>query len=280
MESASARQTRASNTSFYYAFLILPEAKRRAIFALYAFCRAFDDCVDDEAGGGASGLDRLLVEVERAYAGNPQTALGRDLHAAVAAFPIPRQCLLDVADGCRMDLTKTRYSTFAELEGYCARVASAVGLATIEIFGYRSPRTKDYARELGLALQLTNILRDVASDAERDRIYVPLEDLGRFGVTEKAFLEACAASSATPTLRELLGFQADRARQHHLRAASLLPAEDRGSMASARIMGGVYRALLEEIVSRGFPLRPRASLSRPRKAWIALRTLAAAAVGA
>ena len=278
MATASARLARQSRTSFYYAFQVLPAAKRRAIYALYSFCRVVDDCVDEEAGEGEAGLSRWLEEVDRCYSGRPTTDLGRDLAAALKSFPIPRACLEEIVAGCRMDLTTTRYETFEDLRVYCRRVASAVGLASIEIFGYADDGTRLYAAELGLALQLTNILRDVGSDAERGRIYVPLEDLRRFGVSEEEILGGRSSrESRTPGLEALLRFQAERARAHHQRARGLLPARDRRSMVAAEIMRAVYRALLEEIARRGFPLEgPRVSLSRPRKAWIALATISRA----
>jgi phytoene synthase len=270
VDSPTARLTRQSGTSFYYAFQILPEAKRRAIYALYSFCRAVDDCVDEEGGGGEAGLQRWLDEVARCYEGAPSTELGRDLAQAIARFPIPRACLEDVVDGCRMDLARTRYATFEELRSYCRRVASAVGLASIEIFGYTNPATRRYAEELGLSLQLTNILRDLGSDADRGRIYLPLEDLMRFGVAEDAFLAAARGQAPRPPgLRDLLAFEAERTRGRYSEAKALLPAEDRRSVASAEVMGAVYRELLEELARRGFPLRERVALSRPRKAWIA-----------
>ncbi len=178
--------------------------------------------------------------------------------------------------GCRMDLTIRRYATFEDLRTYCLRVASAVGLASIEIFGYEDLGTRDYAIELGLALQITNIVRDVAVDAARDRIYLPLEDLAHFGVTEEALLQATRNPGLPkPTgLDRLLAFEADRARDHFERARKALPAVDRRAMLSAEIMGAVYRALLEEISRRGHPLTvPVVRLSRPRKAAIALRTV-------
>jgi phytoene synthase len=150
-----------------------------------------------------------------------------------------------------------------------------VGLATIEIFGYSNPRTRDYAVELGLALQLTNILRDVGSDAVLGRIYLPLEDLGHFGVSEEALLAAAKGGAARPRgLDPLLAFEAERARDHYGRARILLPAEDRKPMVSAEVMGGIYRALLEKVVHERFPLDRRVSLPKARKAWIALRTVA------
>jgi 15-cis-phytoene synthase len=275
--SASARLTRQSGSSFYYAFLILPEAKRRAIYALYAFCRVVDDCVDEPGGEREAGLARWTAELDRAYAGRPETELGRELAETVARFPIPRGAFEDIVAGCRMDLTTRRYATFADLRVYCERVASAVGLASIEIFGYDDPRTRDYAVELGLALQLTNILRDVASDARRDRIYLPLEDLQRYGVSEAELLAAVAdpAAPRSPGLRSLLAFEAERARSHYAAATRALPERDRHAMRAALIMGAVYRALLEEWARRGHPVAgPRVQLSKPRKLWIALRTLA------
>jgi 15-cis-phytoene synthase len=281
--SASARLTRQSGTSFYYAFLILPEAKRRAIYALYAFCRVVDDCVDEPDGEREAGLARWTAELDKAYAGAPETDLGRELAETVARFPIPRGAFEDIVAGCRMDLATRRYATFAELRVYCERVASAVGLASIEIFGYDDPGTRDYAIELGLALQLTNILRDIAQDAARDRIYLPLEDLERFGVSAAELLAAVddPRASRSPGLRDLLAFEAERARSHYAAAARALPARDRHAMRAAEIMGAVYRAVLEEWARRGHPVAgPRVQLSKPRKLWIALRTLARDAWGA
>jgi phytoene synthase len=274
--SVGARLTRQSGTNFYYAFRILPEEKRRAIYALYAFCRVVDDCVDEEGGEGEEGLRRWLAELHRAYAGRPETELGRELAETVARFPIPRGAFEDVVAGCRMDLTTSRYATFADLRVYCERVASAVGLASIEIFGYDDPRTREYAVELGLSLQLTNILRDVAGDAARDRLYLPLEDLARFGVTEAELL-AVARDPGAPRgdgLSRLLAFEADRARSHYAAAAALLPPRDRRSMMAAEVMGAIYREVLEEWARRGHPVSgARVQLGKARKIWIALRTV-------
>jgi phytoene synthase len=279
--SVSARLARASGTNFYYAFLLLPAEKRRAIYALYSFCRVVDDCVDEEGGEGEAGLARWEQEVDRAYAGSPTTELGRDLAGVLARFPVPRKALLDIVAGCRMDLSVRRYATFADLRVYCERVASAVGLASIEVFGYSDPRTREYAAELGLALQLTNILRDVGVDAVRDRIYIPLEDLGRFGVLEEEVLASAEGPRPLrPETSALLAFQAERARLHYEKARSSLPDADRRSMLAAEIMGAVYRAILDEIVRRGYPLGgPRVALSRPTKAGLALRTLFRVYVG-
>jgi phytoene synthase len=274
--SLGARLTQKSGTNFYYAFRILPAEKRRAIYALYAFCRTVDDCVDEEGGDGEAGLARWLAELHRAYAGTPETELGHELAETVARFPVPRSAFEAIVAGCRMDLTTRRYPSFPELRVYCERVASAVGLASIEIFGYDDPRTRDYAVELGLALQLTNILRDIAPDASRDRLYLPLEDLERFGVAEAELLAAARDPRAPRPagLPLLLAFESERARSHYAGAAALLPLRDRRSMLAAEIMGGIYRAVLDEWVARGHPVGgERVALTRAHKLWIAARTV-------
>jgi phytoene synthase len=274
MEGAAARLTRESGSSFYYAFRILPREKRQAIYALYSFCRVVDDCVDDPRGEGEAGLARWLDEVRRCYGGAPTTDLGRDLARALARFTIPLASFEEIVCGCRMDLTTKRYRTFDDLAVYCRRVASAVGLAAIEVFGYTRPATRDYAQELGLALQLTNILRDVASDAARGRLYVPLEDLERFAVLEAELLAAAGGGPRTAGIDALLAFQADRARERYRRAAGRLAPEDRRSMLPAEIMAATYRDVLETLARRGFPLAgPRLRLSTGRKLWIAGRAV-------
>jgi phytoene synthase len=274
-ESRAARLTRESGTSFYYAFRLLGKPKRRAIYALYSFCRVVDDCVDEPDGEGEAGLRRWLAEAERCYAGAPSTDLGRELMEAVFQFPIPRRSFEEIVAGCRMDLERNRYASFPELRTYCEKVASSVGLAAIEIFGYESPRTRDYAVLLGLALQLTNIVRDVAEDAAQGRIYLPQDELRRFSVSEEEVLAAAGPGfRPSPALRSLLAFQGERARAHFEQARAALPEVDRRSMLPAEIMGAVYRALLEEMGAKGWPVgRPAARLSRPRRAWIALRTV-------
>jgi phytoene synthase len=276
ISSLSARLTRRSRSNFYYAFLTLPEERRRAIYSLYSFCRAVDDCADEEGGGGEEGLDRWLGELDRCYTGAPQTELGRELADTIERFRIPRSVLDDVVAGCRMDLTEHRYATFADLRLYCERVASAVGLASIEIFGYTHPRTREYAIELGIALQLTNILRDIAPDAARGRLYLPLEDLARFGVEEEEILTPAGPGAARrPEVGALLAFEADRARGHYAAAAERLPPEERRRMLPAEIMRSIYRAILEELTRRGHPIGgERVRLGRPRRAWIALRVVA------
>jgi phytoene synthase len=281
MTNASATLTRKSDTNFYYAFLLLPRRKRQAIYALYSFCRRLDDCVDEADGGGEAGLQEWMAEVGRAYRGAATTDLGRELAETLFEFPIPRSCFEEIAAGCRMDLHTTRYRTYDELALYCRRVASAVGLATIEIFGYENPGTREYAVELGLALQLTNILRDVSADAARGRLYLPLEDLARFGLDDAQVMAAAAVPGpAQGALAELLRFEAGRAVEHYTRARQLRPPEDRRRLLSAEVMGAIYRALLDDVVARGFPLGPgRVRVSKPRKMWIAARTLVANRLG-
>jgi phytoene synthase len=231
--------------------------------------------VDEADGGGEAGLDDWLAEIDRCYRGTPKTALGRELAETVSRFPVPRSTLEDIVAGCRTDLAQNRYHRFADLRVYCERVASAVGLASIEIFGYSNPRTRTYAVELGLALQLTNILRDVAPDAARGRLYLPLDDLARFGVGEQEMLGAATEPGSTrrPEIGALLAFEADRARGHYAAAAEHLPDEDRRAMLAAEIMGAIYRELLEELARRRYPIGgERVRLGRPGQAWIALRT--------
>jgi 15-cis-phytoene synthase len=278
MERLSARLTRQSGSNFYYAFRLLPSAKRRAIYALYSFCRVVDDCVDEEGGEGEAGLCRWLEEVHRCYAGRPTTELGRDLAEALFQFPIPRGAFEDIVAGCRMDLTRARYATYSELRVYCERVASAVGLASIEVFGYEDPGTREYAVELGVALQLTNILRDVGSDAARGRIYLPLDELERFRVAEAELVQP--DGPPRDALLGLLRFQGQRAREQYGRARALLAPVDRKSMLPAEVMAAVYRELLSEIERGGYPVfGPKIALSRSRRAWIALRTLARIRLG-
>lgn len=274
-ESLSARLTRRSGTNFYYAFRILPREKREALYAFYAFCRMVDDCADEEGGEGEAGLDRCLAEAHRAFAGSPTTDLGRELAAAVRRFPLPIASFEQIVAGCRQDLAGARFPTFPDLRAYCERVASAVGLASIEIFGYTDPGARVYAAELGVALQLTNILRDLAPDAERGRLYLPLDELERFGLDADPFVRRASEGGPAPLeWAPLLGLQLERAREHYARARAALPAADRRSLAPGEIMGAVYRALLETLAARRFPLTPRVRLSSPRRAWIALTTLA------
>ena len=270
------------DTNFYYSFLVLPPRKRRAIVAVWDFCRAVDDAVDEVEPGpdavtrAAAQLEAWRVELETCYAAagvdrdghGPQTVQGRALQEYIREFNLPRTPFNDLIDGVAMDLTYVRYPTFDALAEYCRRVASTVGLICVEIFGYRDPGAREYAVNLGMALQLTNIIRDVASDLERGRTYLPTEDLVRFGVTE----EALRLGKVTPQVRALLEFECSRARDYYRRASASLPPADARSLVAAEIMGGIYFEILERIERAGYDVfRERIRVPRPYRALIALR---------
>ncbi len=234
-----------ANTNFYYAFVLLPRPKRDAIHAAYAFSRHTDDIADDtpDTEAASTELEAWRRELAACYTGRPDHPVALNLQRVLQTFPIPQQHFLDLIDGVEMDLTQDRYATFEDLRAYCYRVASAIGLICIEIFGYTQPQTKEYAVNLGLALQLTNILRDVREDASRGRIYLPQEDLERFGCEESDLF----MGNETAAFRDMMAFQCARARDHYQKARALLPEEDRGGMFSAQIMGAIYRRLLDQI---------------------------------
>ncbi len=262
------RITAESGSSFRYSFLFLPAAKRDAITAVYAFCRVIDDVVDQERPGREKleGLGHWRGEIAACYEGrNPREEVSRALLPAIAGFSLPREHFEAVIEGCRMDVEKSRYATFEELKRYCYHVAGAVGLLCVEIFGYRSPQTRDYAVALGTALQLTNILRDVGSDLSRDRIYLPQDELSRFHVTE----EMLAQGRLNPAILELLRFQSGRARSYYEKAAGLLAPQDRPNLVAAEIMGSVYAALLGRIEKNGFDVFSK-KIQVPRLAQMAL----------
>ena len=246
------------DTNFYYSFLVLPERKRRAIIAVWDFCRAVDDDVDEQVGRLATEDSRLAAaaslagwrnEVAACFEGRqPRTPQGMALAPHVAAFNLPRKPFEDVIDGVEIDIGQPRFRTFDGLREYCLRVASAVGLVCIEIFGYTNPRCREYAVDLGIALQLTNILRDLGRDLAAGRLYLPTDDLARFGVRE----DDLRAGRATDAIRALLDFESKRAREHYRRAAQVLPREDARRLAAARIMGAIYLNLLGRIETSGF----------------------------
>jgi len=265
------------DTNFYYSFLVLPPRKRNAVLAVWDFCRAVDDAVDEVAPGpdmelrAAAQLETWRVELQTCYATagpGPRTSQGKELQAHIREFDLPRRPFDDLIDGVAMDLTCASYPTFDALAEYCRRVASTVGLTCVEIFGYSDPKAREYAVNLGLALQLTNIIRDVATDLERGRIYLPAEDLVRFGVTEAALRKGVV----TPRVRALLEFECARARDYYRRAASCLPPTDARSLVAAEIMGGIYFEILERIERAGYEVfRERIRVPRPYRALIALR---------
>jgi phytoene synthase len=268
--------TRRSSSNFYYAFMLLPTERRQALYSVYAFCRFVDDIADDAVGDEAGGkpaklLARWREELERVFNGSPTHAISRALAYNVRRFAIPRRYFEEIIDGVEMDLGRTRYATFEELRLYCYRVASAVGLVCIEIFGYRNPRTREYAENLGIAFQLTNIIRDLSEDAARGRIYLPLEDLARFDVREDEILRG----ADTLELRRLLEHEVERARSFYAQAENALAADDRAAMVCAEAMRSIYGALLERIASKGCGVVGRRHrISTPRKLYLVGRTWA------
>ncbi|MSO29360.1 MAG: squalene synthase HpnD [Acidobacteria bacterium] len=262
------------DTSFYYSFLVLPPRKRSAVIAVWDFCRAVDDAVDEAAPSDARGAAEQLAmwrgELAACYEPSqpPSTAQGQTLKPVVQEFNLPRTPFEELIRGVEMDLEQTRYATFDDLAQYCRRVASMVGLICVEIFGYRDPATRSYAVNLGMALQLTNIVRDVATDLAGGRIYLPVEDLERFGVTEQALREG----RMTPAVRELIRHECERAREYYRRAAADLPAGDARSLVAAEIMGGIYFAMLRRIERADYDVfTGRIRVPRPHRAVIALR---------
>ncbi len=264
--------TRRASSNFYWAFMLLPAERRRALYSVYAFCRFVDDAADDgSVRRPAELLERWRRELARVYDGSPTHPISRALADNVHRFAIPRRHFEEIIDGVEMDLERTRYATFEELRLYCYRVASAVGLVCIEIFGYRNPRTRRYAEQLGIAFQLTNIIRDVSEDAARGRIYLPLEDLKSFGVGEDDLLRGIDGLR----VRRLMEFEVERARSHYVEAQRALAAEDRAAMLCAEAMCSIYRALLEQIARREFHvLGRRHHLSAARKLYLVGRTWA------
>ncbi len=261
----------ARKTSFYYAFLVLPPDQRRAIVAVWDFCRAVDDAVDEEHDAGPSAREAVAcwrAELARCYDGTPETPQGIALQPWIRVFDLPRQAFEDVVDGVSMDLDRARYETFEALLEYCRRVASAVGLICIQIFRCQHPHARDYAVDLGIALQLTNILRDVRGDLERGRVYLPMEDLRATGCT----VDDLAAARVSEPVRRLLEFECRRAREFYQRALDARPEVDRRRLVAAEIMRAVYFETLRRIEQRGYDVfSERVRVPRPQQALIALR---------
>jgi 15-cis-phytoene synthase len=261
----------ASGSSFYYSFLFLPQQKRRAITALYAFCREVDDVVDEcsDIAVARTKLAWWRNEVAAAFHGQPQHPVAQALAEIAGSFKLRERHLQEIIDGMEMDLDRNRYPDFAALQPYCHRVAGVVGLLSAEIFGYRDSRTLEYAADLGTALQLTNIIRDVGEDARRGRIYLPLDEMERHGVSAADILHA----RETDGFRRLMEFQIDRAHDYYRRAFEKLPAADRRAQRTGIIMAEIYRTLLDEIRTGGcHVLKERTSLTPVRKLWIAWKT--------
>jgi len=284
------------DTSFYYSFLVLPPAKRRAIVAVWDFCRAVDDAVDegdavDGAGKGegkAEEIARWRRELAACFdGGSPQTRQGRALAPLVVSFGLTREPFASLIEGVEMDLEPRRYETFDDLYEYCIRVASAVGLVCLDIFGAREPASRPYAIDLGVALQLTNILRDVRGDLEQGRVYIPQEDLRAHGCTEEDLRQESARAGGgvrSTAVKALLRHQAVRARDYYARAARTLPRRDARRLVAAEIMAAIYRGVLDGIERRDYDVFSEVvRIPRPRRAVIAastwIRTLIAPDIG-
>ena len=261
----------ASGSSFYYSFLFLPQERRRAITALYAFCREVDDDVDEieDTSVARTKLAWWRTEVANLFAGHPQHPVTRALQPFIAPYQLDAARMNEIIDGMEMDLVQHRYADFESLKRYCHRVAGVVGQLSASIFGYRNPATLEYAEALGIAFQLTNIIRDVGEDARRNRVYLPADELARFALDAEDIL----ARRDSPAFRSLMEFQGERALSYFDLAFSKLAAEDRDSQRAGLIMAAIYRALLEEIRRDRFAvLEQRIALTPLRKLWIAWTT--------
>ena len=264
-------KTARSGSSFYYAFLFLPPPQRAAITAFYAFCREVDDVVDEvtDAGVAATKLAWWRGQVAASFSGQPSHPVMKALMPHTTDYRITPQHLLTVIDGCQMDLDQSRYLDFAGLALYCHRVAGVVGEVAANIFGRTSEATIDYAHRLGLAMQLTNIIRDVGDDARRGRIYLPMSELKQFDVKAQEILNRGYSERFTA----LMKFQAERAHRTYDEAFALLPDADRRAQKPGVMMANIYRTLLREIEADAFQvLHQRTSLTPLRKLWIAMRT--------
>jgi len=263
----------ASGSSFYYAFLFLPRERRAAITAFYAFCREVDDVVDEVRDTGVAGakLDWWRSEVTQAFGGQPTHPVMVALMPHVGSYQIEHQQLLDIIEGCQMDLRYDSYEDYEGLANYCHYVAGVVGEVSARIFGQQDQATSDYAHKLGLALQLTNIIRDVGEDARRGRVYLPQAELRQFGVKPEDIAQRRYGEPFT----QLMHFQAERAHQAYDEALSMLPAVDRRSQKPGLMMASIYRTLLTEIEADGFQvLHQRIALTPLRKLWLAWKVQA------
>lgn len=266
------QKTAASGSSFYYSFMFLPKQKREAITALYAFCREVDDIVDEctELKVAQVKLAWWKDEIRNLYQGNPIHPVTKALQPFVRAYHLSEEHFIEIIDGMEMDLNFNRYQDFKQLQLYCYRVASVVGILSAQIFGFENRKTLKFAHDLGLAFQLTNIIRDVGEDARRNRIYIPLDDLARFGVSQDDILR----SRESDAVRTLLEYEIERAETYYDRALNQLPTEDRKSQRVGLIMTAIYRTLLREIKADGAEkvLNYRTSLGTLRKLTLAFKT--------
>ena len=267
-------KTAKSGSSFYYSFMFLSKPKREAITALYAFCREVDDIADEctEHHIAQTKLTWWRSEIEKLYQNNPQHPVTKALLGPIKTYHLDAEHFIEIIDGMEMDLSFNRYQDFKQLQLYCYRVASVVGLLSAQIFGFSHRKTLKYAHDLGMAFQLTNIIRDVGEDARRNRIYLPLEDLALFNVTEDDILQ----SRESDAVKSLLDYQIERAESYYDRALQELPDEDRKSQRVGLMMAAIYRTLLREIKADGAQkvLNARTSLGALRKLYLALQVWA------
>ncbi len=265
------QKTRQSGSSFYYSFLFLPKDKRRAMTALYAFCREVDDVVDEctDMNVARMSLAWWRGQVNEIYDGTPQHPVALALVPVVRQFSLDKEHLLEIIAGMEMDLYKNRYDSFEELKLYCYRVASVVGLLSARIFGYSDEKTLIYAHDLGIAFQLTNIIRDVGEDAQRGRIYLPQDEMKQYGIHVNDVLNY----RESPEFIKLMQFQVERAQQYYRQALAELPPADRKAQRTGLIMAAIYRTTLDEVVDSGLHvLREHVSLPAVRKLWLAFKT--------
>jgi phytoene synthase len=265
------QKTVQSGSSFYYSFLFLAPERRRAITALYAFCREVDDTVDDATDQSVARIKLAWwrTELSAMYQGAPTHPVTQALQPHIAVYHLEEKHLQAIVDGMEMDLNQTRYLDFAALERYCWHVASVVGILSASIFGYTNPQTLAFAEKLGLAFQLTNIIRDVGEDARKGRIYLPISELQQFDVTAADLLNA----RHSDRFEALMRFQTERAQRTYDEALALLPKEDRRAQRPGLMMAAIYRTVLDEIARDGFHvLNQRISLTPLRKLWLAWKT--------
>jgi len=265
------QKTVQSGSSFYYSFLFLPPERRRAITALYAFCREVDDTVDETSDASVARIKLAWwrTEVSTMYKGSPTHPVTQALQPHIAVYKLEEQHLQAIIDGMEMDLDQSRYLDFAGLQKYCWRVAGVVGILSASIFGYTDPKTLAYAEKLGLAFQLTNIIRDVGDDARKGRIYIPVNELQQFNVTAADILNFRHSEK----FEALMQFQNERAQRTYDEALALLPRADRRAQRPGLMMAAIYRTLLDEIARDKFQvLNQRISLTPLRKLWLAWKT--------
>ena len=266
------QKTAKSASSFYYSFMFLNKQKREAITALYAFCREVDDIVDEytELKVAQVKLAWWKDEIKNLYLGKPIHPVSKALQPFVQLYNLSEANFIEIIDGMEMDLNFNRYQDFKQLQLYCYRVASVVGILSAQIFGFENRKTLKFAHDLGMAFQLTNIIRDVGEDARRNRIYIPLDDLEKFGVSEEDILR----SRESVAVKNLLEFQIERAESYYDRALQQLPNEDKKSQRVGLMMAAIYRSLLREIKADGAEkvLNARTSLGQLRKFWLAFST--------